>query len=376
MFLPHEVSRNRLLVTALSTALVFSTQAAHATGVDIPQTPMRADRLSTQRQIELAAAYFMGRGVTRDEKRAAYWYEKAAEAGDPEAQKQIGYFYEVGFGVPVDPVRAAHWYQLSATNGLVSAKVNLGVAYLMGIGVRKDSALGERLFHEAVAKGSGLGACYLGEMYFSGTGVKQDQREAEHWYEVGAKLHDPQAEFRLASVLSADPDRAHNLSKIVDNLRRSSDEGYVPAMHALGYLLATRPSLTASPSEMLSLLSKASEAGYWKSSALLGVIATKGAIGPVDLKSAYYDFRLAVLQGGDPASQLLANDLHVLAEKLGHADVAKLDSQAEGYFQQHHDALEFVYKDGENWKRFPAFALATPEVGSYAGKLIPTHDLD
>lgn len=376
MFLTHEVSRNELLVAALSVTLAWSMPAAHATGADIPQTPMRADHVSTQREIELAAAYFTGRGVARDEKQAAYWYEKAAEAGDPGAQKQIGYFYEVGLGVPVDPARAVHWYQLSAANGLVSAKVNLGVAYLMGIGVTQDSAFGERLFVETAAKGNGLGACYLGEMYFYGIGVKPDPLKARHWYEVGAKLHDPQAAFRLASVLFADPDHAHNLSKVVDNLRRSAGDGYVPAMHALGYLFATQPSLTGSRNEMLSLLSKASEAGYWKSSALLGVIAMKGTAGPVDPKSAYYDFRLATLQGGEPASQLLANNVSALAEKLGQTDVARLEAQAEGYFQQHHETLEFVYKDGENWKRFPAFALATPETGSYAGKLIPTHDLD
>jgi hypothetical protein len=34
--------------------------------------------------------------------------------------------------------------------------------------------------------------------------------------------------------------------------------------------------------------------------------------------------------------------------------------------------LEFVYKGGDNWKRFPAFALAAPAEGFYAGKLIPT----
>lgn len=376
MFLPHEASRNSLQIAAVSGALIFSTLLAHATGVDIPQKPMSADHLSTQHEIELAAAYLMGRGVAQDEKQAAYWYQKAAEAGDPEAQKQIGYLYQVGLGVPADPARAVHWYQLSAANGLVSAKVNLGVAYLMGIGVSKNSALGEHLFLEAAAKGSGLAAGYLGEMYFYGVGVQQDRQTAKHWYEVGAKLHDPQAEFRLASILIADPNSPHNLSKIVDNLRRSAAEGYVPAMYTLGHLFATQPSLSSSPNEMLSLLNKASEAGYWNSSALLGVLARNDAASPGNLKSAYYDFRLATLQGGDPANQLLANDLRKLAEKLGPVDSAKLDAQAADYFQQHHQILEFVFKDGENWNRFPAFALATPEPGSYAGRLLPTHDLN
>src|SRR5580692_6875872 len=182
MFLPHQVSRNRLLATALSTALILSTHAAHATGADIPQAPTRPDHVSTQRAIELAAAYFTGRGVTQDEKQAAYWYQKAAEAGDPEAQKEIGYFYQIGLGVPIDPVRAFHWYQLSAAGGLPSGKVDLGVAYVWGIGVPKNTPLAMQLFREAAEKGSGVGACYLGDMFFFGIGVKQDLAIAQHWF--------------------------------------------------------------------------------------------------------------------------------------------------------------------------------------------------
>jgi TPR repeat protein len=369
----HELSRNQWLVAVVSAGLAFSMQSMLARGADLPQTVKPA---SVQRETELAAAYLTGRGVMRDEKRAAYWYEKAAEGGDPQAQKQIGYFYQVGLGVPVDPARAVHWYQLAAANGLVSAKVNLGVAYLVGIGVRKNPALGEQLFLEAASKGDGLAACYLGEMYFFGVAVKQDKSEARHWYELGAKEHNPRAAFQLASILYADADRAHNLSKVLDNLRRSSNAGYVPAMHALGYLLANEPSLHGSRAEMLAVLGKASEGGYWKSSAMLGVLARNGAVGPADLKTAYYDFRLATLQGGDPAKQLLAKELPALAAKIDPAETARLDAQAEGYFQRHHEALEFVYKDGEQWNRFPAFALAVPEAGSSAGKLIPTRDLD
>ena len=85
----HELSRYRLLVLALGAALVGAT-AARATDADIPQTLPKAGHTSAQREIELAATYLMGRGVARDDKQAAYWYERAAEAGDPEAQKQIG----------------------------------------------------------------------------------------------------------------------------------------------------------------------------------------------------------------------------------------------------------------------------------------------
>ena len=70
--------------------------------------------------------------MERNEKLAAYWYEKAANSGDPVAQKQIGYFYQVGIGVPRDPVRAVRWFERAVSGGLVEAKVNLGVVFLWG----------------------------------------------------------------------------------------------------------------------------------------------------------------------------------------------------------------------------------------------------
>src|ERR1700733_1580354 len=168
---------------------------------DIPLTKNTPEPASIQQQIELAAAYFTGRGVKQDEKLAAYWYERAAAAGDPEAQKQIGYFYQIGMGVPQDSARAVHWYQLAAAGGLLSAKVNLGVAYVWGVGVPRNVELGIELFREAAEKGNGLGACYLGDVYLSGMNGPVDKAAAQQWYEKGAKLHEPRAEFDLASIL-------------------------------------------------------------------------------------------------------------------------------------------------------------------------------
>jgi len=48
-----------------------------------------------------------------------------------------------------------------------------------------------------------------------------------------------------------------------------------------------------------------------------------------------------------------------------------LASGANTWFQQHHLALAFVCKDGENWKRFPAAARAVDEEGAHAGRLAP-----
>src|ERR1700739_3552263 len=104
---------------------------------------------SVQQEIKLANDYFAGRGVDRDFKQSAYWFEVAAKKGNPQAQLEIGYFYDAGIGVPKDPELAAHWYQLAASGGATAANVNLGVLYFWGIGVKKNEQLAIQLFHEA-----------------------------------------------------------------------------------------------------------------------------------------------------------------------------------------------------------------------------------
>ena len=57
--------------------------------------------------------------------------------------------------------------------------------------------------------------------------------------------------------------------------------------------------------------------GYWKSSAVLAVLLRDGKGVARDDKAAYYHFRVAALQGGEKAAELLANDLRTLSSELG-----------------------------------------------------------
>jgi len=58
--------------------------------------------------------YEDGDGVPQDYPRAAYWYHKAAEQGDADAQYSLGILYVYGHGVPQDYARAAEWLRLAA----------------------------------------------------------------------------------------------------------------------------------------------------------------------------------------------------------------------------------------------------------------------
>jgi TPR repeat protein len=62
-------------------------------------------------------------GFTPDGARAADWYERAALAGNAEAQRKLGLLYAMGAaGVPADPAKAKSWLQQAANQNDVEAR--------------------------------------------------------------------------------------------------------------------------------------------------------------------------------------------------------------------------------------------------------------
>jgi TPR repeat protein len=357
------------LACALWTAMPAYPESAVA--ADLTEIRAHAEQGSVRDEIVLAGDYFTGTGVPQDQKMAAYWYEKAAGHGNPEAQNQIGYFYQAGIGVPQDSKRAIHWYQLAASSGLAKAKVNLAVAYLHGTGIQKSNDLAVRLLTQAFQEGNGTAATYLGILSYFGIGLKEDKIAAEKWFESGLKLHDALAAYNLGSMYSTDLNHPHDLPKAADLLRQAADGGYVPAMHSLGLLLVNHAELKQDPQQIRSLLETAANAGSWKSSVVLGILARDGRGTPVDPKAAYYHFQVAILQGGAEADKYIRPSMEIVGAKINEEERQAAASDAKTWHEHHPLALAFVYKEGTSRHDFPTVGIAYASQGSSAGQLLP-----
>ena len=66
--------------------------------------------------------YKDGHGVPKDLAEAIKWYRKAAEAGNDDAMRAIGWRYEHGEGLPQDYAEARKWMQRAADAGNEDAK--------------------------------------------------------------------------------------------------------------------------------------------------------------------------------------------------------------------------------------------------------------
>lgn len=76
-----------------------------------------------------------------------------AEAGDVEAQYELGWRHALGNGFELDDEVAVQWLRRAAGNGHVLAQNNLGARHVAGDGVPRDLVQAWRWFHLAAEQG-------------------------------------------------------------------------------------------------------------------------------------------------------------------------------------------------------------------------------
>ena len=79
--------------------------------------------------------------------------QERAEAGDADAQYNMGMMYDNGDEVPQDKDEAMKWMRKAAEKGNAKAQNNLGGSYYNGDGVPQDKAKASMFFNLAAAKG-------------------------------------------------------------------------------------------------------------------------------------------------------------------------------------------------------------------------------
>ncbi|QGM97869.1 SEL1-like repeat protein [Methylocystis parvus] len=145
-------------------------------------------------QYELAVRYADGRGVSRDAKTAAQWFEKAAEQGLAPAQYRLGSLYEKGIGVERDYGRARKYYQSAAEAGNARAMHNLAVLLAEGgAGGKPDYAAAAQWFVRAADLGVRDSQFNLAILYARGLGVSQSLTQSYLWFAAAADQGDADA---------------------------------------------------------------------------------------------------------------------------------------------------------------------------------------
>lgn len=233
----------------------------------------------------LGYMYRNGRGVARDDQRAADYYLKAALRGVPAGRGGLGMMYEQGWGVPQSAADSIRWLNLAAEDNFTPAVDHLGNLYRMGKGVTADLAKARELYERAAFGGNTNAMANLARMHREGLGVPVDVAEAIRWYERATELGSPFAPYQLSQL----------------------------------YLKGEKP-IKRKPARALELLLLSADRGYEWAFWRLGRFYETGENGKKDLETATYYFHIARAAAEavhNPSGDQLASDATKKLEELG-----------------------------------------------------------
>jgi len=166
-----------------------------------------AEQQDPNAQNSLALSYLNGGdGYEKDEKKAAYLFQQAAENGSIDAHNNLGIMYLTGQGIEKDLKEAAIWLQKGAELGNIAAQSNLGLMYYYGEGVEKDYQHAAFWILKAAKQGYVTAQNNLATMYADGLGVKKNQDRAIYWLQQAANQGDAMARKNLAMLVLDQPD--------------------------------------------------------------------------------------------------------------------------------------------------------------------------
>lgn len=116
---------------------------------------------------------------------AMAFFEKAAEAGSPEAQVRIGFLLDHA----EDDENAVRWYRAAAEQGYPAGTAGLAQMYAKGEGVPQDTAKARELFEDAAEQGHAPSIRVLIAAYENGgLDVDRDEERLAYWQGKQASL--------------------------------------------------------------------------------------------------------------------------------------------------------------------------------------------
>lgn len=228
----------------------------------ISQFRKDAEAGNADAQRNLGWAYQNGEGVAKNAVEAVKWFRAAADQGSAVAQNDMGWMFETGQGVTRDGAQAAEWYRRAAAQGEVFAQNNLGRLYESGVGVTQDLAEATRLFRKAAEHGLVQAQRSLGWAYQNGKGVPQSDTDAVLWYRKAAEQGYAIAQNDMGWMCHTGKGTPANDKEAVEWYRRSAEQGYAYAQHNLGWMYENGKGVHRDVRRALTWYCKAAEQGH------------------------------------------------------------------------------------------------------------------
>ncbi len=193
------------------------------------------------------------RHVNNAEERPASAWRKAAEAGDPRAQYELGYCYEKAVGVGCDENEAFKWYRRSAEGGYAPAQFTLGYSHqgrgrldydhdevLKWYGKASDQGYAKAQFNLGCYYDHGQGESGKlvpgGPTVWTKFGVPRNPAEALKWYRKAAENGHAQAQYLMGKIYHSGKEVPEDHAQAVMWWRKASEQGHPESQFNLGVM--------------------------------------------------------------------------------------------------------------------------------------------
>ena len=174
-----------------------------------------------------------------DYENAMDWFQKAAIAGNPNAQYNAGYMCSHSEYGLVSKEMGRKWLELAADNEVPEAQFELGKCYYHGVGVMTYSypTKAVEYFKRAADQGHIESCYYLGLCYYNGEGVAQNYSYARHFFEEAANAGHADAQYYMCDCYANGQGVPKADNKIALSwCEKAAKQGHVKAKRKLPYL--------------------------------------------------------------------------------------------------------------------------------------------
>lgn len=190
----------------------------------------------------------------RDRAQPIYWFRRAAELGQPEAERWLAISHGCGSdGLVQDATQAFGWYLKAAEHGEADAMFEVAKAFLLEERGR-DEEQARAWFKKAANAGVAEAHAFLGWMHLAGKGgLQKDDKTAFAHYSAASIAGDTNGMVGVATILELGAGVERDITRAIRLYVEAAFRGHPEGHKAIERLRSKNP-LADSLSELLSLV--------------------------------------------------------------------------------------------------------------------------
>ena len=195
-------------------------------------THLEANRKDAYADYYLGRMRLYGYGLLKDNTLAMRYFKQAAEKGFLPAQNIMARYALLQEN---DAEKALYWFKKAADQDDVQAQMYCAAVYQYGFGTKKSAHKARKYFIDAAKNGNRIAQYTLAE-YFLKSRYSKDRNLGVIWLKKSVEQDNPAAQLKLGVLYTQGKEIKKDLEKAQEYMQLAADQKYLPAMVALGDL--------------------------------------------------------------------------------------------------------------------------------------------